>query len=281
MGVPKQKWTSEEEAALKAGIAKYGPGKWSTILKDSEFISILHTRSNVDLKDKWRNMNFMGSGYGSRQRTRSAKSQPIHKSEEEHDMQICIVNPLPTLSPPLQIDDSKMPMKNPRLDSLILDTITNLKDPLGSNRASIAEYIEEKHSAPPNLERLLKAELKTLINSRKLIKVKHRYRIAASSSKSSEKKTSSPLLTKAKIDAELEKMKKMTRQQAAAFAVKAVAEAEAAIYEAEMAAKEAEVAEADAELAKVFAMRARRKPHFDYSDIETGFQMRYVECCKK
>lgn len=50
MGAPKQKWTPEEEAALKAGIAKYGVGKWSTILKDLEFSDVLRSRSNVDLK---------------------------------------------------------------------------------------------------------------------------------------------------------------------------------------------------------------------------------------
>lgn len=50
MGMRKQKWTFEEEAALKAGIAKYGVGKWSTIIRDSEFASVLHLRSNVDLK---------------------------------------------------------------------------------------------------------------------------------------------------------------------------------------------------------------------------------------
>lgn len=50
MGAPKQKWTSEEEAALKAGIHKYGAGKWSTILKDPEFSIVLKSRSNVDLK---------------------------------------------------------------------------------------------------------------------------------------------------------------------------------------------------------------------------------------
>lgn len=50
MGAPKQKWTSGEEAALKAGIAKYGVGKWSTILKDPEFSTVLRSRSNVDLK---------------------------------------------------------------------------------------------------------------------------------------------------------------------------------------------------------------------------------------
>lgn len=59
MGVPKQKWTSEEEAALKAGIAKYGPGKWSTILKDPEFSSVLHLRSNVDLKVETTSTNWI------------------------------------------------------------------------------------------------------------------------------------------------------------------------------------------------------------------------------
>ena len=50
MGAPKQKWTSEEEAALKAGVIKHGAGKWRTILMDPEFSTILHLRSNVDLK---------------------------------------------------------------------------------------------------------------------------------------------------------------------------------------------------------------------------------------
>lgn len=50
MGAPKQKWTPAEEAALKAGILKHGPSKWSAILKDSEFSNVLRLRSNVDLK---------------------------------------------------------------------------------------------------------------------------------------------------------------------------------------------------------------------------------------
>ena len=50
MGAPKQKWTAEEEAALKAGVVKHGVGKWRTILKDPEFSGVLYLRSNVDLK---------------------------------------------------------------------------------------------------------------------------------------------------------------------------------------------------------------------------------------
>lgn len=50
MGAPKQKWTAEEESALKAGVIKYGAGKWRAILKDPEFSGTLCLRSNVDLK---------------------------------------------------------------------------------------------------------------------------------------------------------------------------------------------------------------------------------------
>ena len=50
MGASKQKWTSAEEAALRAGVKKYGLGKWRAIQKDPDFTFLLATRSNVDLK---------------------------------------------------------------------------------------------------------------------------------------------------------------------------------------------------------------------------------------
>ena len=50
MGAPKQKWTAEEEEALRAGVDKHGAGKWRTIQKDPEFSRCLATRSNIDLK---------------------------------------------------------------------------------------------------------------------------------------------------------------------------------------------------------------------------------------
>ncbi|KAL5986307.1 hypothetical protein ACLOJK_014640 [Asimina triloba] len=50
MGAPKQKWTSEEEEALVAGVNKHGAGKWRTIQKDPEFGHCLAARSNIDLK---------------------------------------------------------------------------------------------------------------------------------------------------------------------------------------------------------------------------------------
>lgn len=52
MGAPKQRWTSEEEAALRAGVARHGVGNWRMILNDPELSSTLRYRSNVDLKVK-------------------------------------------------------------------------------------------------------------------------------------------------------------------------------------------------------------------------------------
>jgi hypothetical protein len=50
MGNPKQKWTAEEEEALRAGVAKHGTGKWKDIQRDPQFNVHLASRSNIDLK---------------------------------------------------------------------------------------------------------------------------------------------------------------------------------------------------------------------------------------
>ncbi|XP_057491691.1 telomere repeat-binding factor 1-like [Actinidia eriantha] len=284
MGAPKQKWTSEEEAALKAGVTKYGAGKWSTILKDPEFSILLYSRSNVDLKDKWRNMNVAANGWGSRSRVRvaSKSNQQIVKDDDkalstvsQSDTDIVDAQPLAGSNGTSENASSKKPI--PRLDNLILEAITNLKEPRGSSRAAIAIYIEERYLAPENLERLLAATLKLLTENGKLVKVKHQFRIAPPSIHTDVKKDSSPsllegkqknspkvdkneikILSKSQIDAELEKMKGMTAQEAAAAAALAVAEAEAAIAEAEEAAREAEKAEAEAEAAQLFAEAAMK-----------------------
>ncbi|KAM0065181.1 putative transcription factor MYB-HB-like family [Helianthus debilis subsp. tardiflorus] len=54
---PKKWRTSKEEEALKAGVKEYKAGNWKDILKDPRFASILANRTNIDLKDKWRNLN--------------------------------------------------------------------------------------------------------------------------------------------------------------------------------------------------------------------------------
>lgn len=299
MGAPKQKWTSEEESALKAGVVKHGAGKWRTILKDSEFSGVLSLRSNVDLKDKWRNMSVTANGWGSREKARMAlkKSRQTPKQEENpltlgtvddyHD-EIVVFNPVSVASSlPLLTAPRKLVSK---IDSLIFEAITNLKEPSGSNKTAITMYIEDQYSAPPNLKKLLSTKLKALTASGKLSKVKRRYRIrpnAALSDQRSPKlkllhldgrqkefyrvdKKDIKILTKPQIDTELTQMKNMNTEEAAFAAARAVAEAEQAIAEAEEAAREAEAAEADAEEAEAFAeatlksLQKRAKSNFQF-----------------
>ncbi|XWS45134.1 hypothetical protein CRYUN_Cryun15aG0110700 [Craigia yunnanensis] len=292
MGAPKQKWTAEEEAALKAGVLKHGTGKWRNILSDPEFSSVLCSRSNVDLKDKWRNINATAI-WGSRQKAKLALKRnqlaakhddnPMAAKHDGNPMALITVppreevvdsNPLVVSSGTPRAIGPKKPIS--RLDNILLEAITSLKEPGGSDRASIAVYIEEKCAALPNLKKLLATKLKLLVANGTLIKVKHKYRIAPRSTisearrsplltlerrqkdSSKAEKKGVNILTKTQVDAELSKMRSMTAEEAAAAAARAVAEAEVAIAEAEKAAREAEAAEAEAEAAKIFAKAAEK-----------------------
>lgn len=48
----KVEWTGEEIENLKKGVEMFGVGKWKKILETFPF----NGRTNVDLKDKWRNL---------------------------------------------------------------------------------------------------------------------------------------------------------------------------------------------------------------------------------
>ncbi|KAJ8769299.1 hypothetical protein K2173_002503 [Erythroxylum novogranatense] len=283
MGAPKQKWTAEEEAALRAGVVKHGRGRWRTILMDPEFSAVLHLRSNVDLKDKWRNINVTAI-WGSRQKAKLAlKRNPQNAKRGETSKALSIVrqsNEEIVDATPLAVSNGT-PRNGAsrgvtlRLDNLILEAITALNEPNGSDRASISLYIEDNYKAPPNLRKHLAGKLKFLTANGTLIKVKHKYRIQSSSTGSESRRNSprsleekhkdSPnseksakILSKSQVDQELLKIKGMTALEAAAAAAKAVAEAEAAIAAAEEAAREAEKAESEAEAAQLFAEAAMK-----------------------
>ena len=51
----KDKWSDTETYALISAVDKYGL-KWTNIKRDTRFNHVLIKRSNVDLKDKWRNI---------------------------------------------------------------------------------------------------------------------------------------------------------------------------------------------------------------------------------
>ncbi|EEE53602.1 hypothetical protein OsJ_36856 [Oryza sativa Japonica Group] len=281
MGAPKQKWTAEEESALKAGIAKHGAGKWRTILKDPDFSNVLRYRSNVDLKDKWRNMNVTVNASGARDRVKAPvvkkpRSAPKHEGHSTStaiaavtsDGDDDVAEPVPLATS----TSSKRSLS--RLDNIIVEAVRSLNEPTGSYKTAIANYIEEQYWPPADFDHVLSSKLNDLTASGKLIKVNRKYRIAPSSSLSEGRSSKVVLLedikkeptkldredvavlTKSQIDAELARMRTMTAEEAAAAAARAVAEAEAIMAEAEAAVREAEAAEADAVAAQAFAEAA-------------------------
>lgn len=288
MGVPKQKWSEEEESALKAGVIKHGVGKWRTILKDPEFNHVLYLRSNVDLKDKWRNLSVMASGWASREKPKGAMKR-VHYQAPIHEDNSMAVTPF-SLSDdefvdvqPLQVSRDMPQISGPksssiRLDNLIMEAISSLNELGGSNKTTIASFIEDHYWAPADFKKLLSAKLKYLTSRGKLIKVKRRYRIAPTPAYSDRGRHPSTLLlegrqkgsmkfyrdesnipTKSEIDLELEKIRSMSAQEAAACAARAVAEAEALMAEAEEATKEAEAAEAEADAMEAFVEAERKR----------------------
>ncbi|KAL1564541.1 hypothetical protein AAHA92_06868 [Salvia divinorum] len=261
MGAPKQKWTPEEETALKTGVLKHGPGKWRTILKDPQFSEVLSLRSNVDLKDKWRNMSVMTNGWGSRERARLAlkRMHPTPKHGESSMALSTFSQSDDELVDARSLDPSggSSPNDGPkrsimRLDNLIMEAISNLREPGGSNKTSIDAYIEEQYWAPPNFKRILSAKLKHMAATGKLIKIKRKYKIAGASTLSERRRNPSIYVEgRHKISSRIDighitksQIGSMTPQEAAAAAAQAVADAEAAMAEAEEAAHEAEAAEA-------------------------------------
>lgn len=191
MGAPKQKWTSEEEGALRAGVEKYGAGKWQTILKDPEFALCLASRSNVDLKDKWRNlMSVNAGGQGSKTpRVKSIAAVPLSsvsplsatapgaamliKSEAIIPSSTDIVTYSPKSTPASARNHS------PRCDydDMILEALTALRDPNGIEVNTIASFMEERHQLPPSFRRTLGSKLKRLVSQEKIIKIRNSYKL--------------------------------------------------------------------------------------------------------
>ncbi|XP_045800382.1 telomere repeat-binding factor 1-like isoform X2 [Trifolium pratense] len=260
MGAPKQKWSAEEEAALKAGVVKHG--------------------------DKWRNLSVMANGWTSREKAKVSIRRAHHQGSRHDDNPMAVTPVTPSDDEivdvkPLQVSrDMQIPgPRGPivRLDNLIMDAISCLNEHGGSNKTTIAAFIEDQYYAPEDFKKMLSAKLKYLTSRGKLIKVKRRYRIAPTPAYSDRGRRSPMSLlegrqrgsfrfdmsrinmpTQSEIDIELEKIRSMSAEEAAAVAARAVAAAEAALAEAEEAVLEAEAAEAEADAAEAFAEAARK-----------------------
>ncbi|THU72121.1 hypothetical protein C4D60_Mb04t08770 [Musa balbisiana] len=199
MGAPKQKWTAEEEEALRAGVDKHGAGKWRTIQKDPEFSRCLATRSNIDLKvlhhvlslsapfpsfrDKWRNMSISASGQGSREKIRTPKAKVLPVIPPSGSQSLIVSAPhkdgvSATADPIKSSQEAKLP---PRYTVMIIEALAAMKEPNGSEIGAICSFIEQRHEVPQNFRRLLSSKLRRLVAQNKIERVQKGYRLKESS----------------------------------------------------------------------------------------------------
>ncbi|KAJ9568391.1 hypothetical protein OSB04_004357 [Centaurea solstitialis] len=202
MAKQKQKWTSEEEFALCAGVEKHGQGKWKVILSDPEFASSLANRSNIDLKDKWRNLGVSGGMSSSREKVRTPKLLGVAINS--------IMSPPEPLSavPLLEYDSTAEPSRSSldrrtvpeyvlfmllalyvciskfllfmlsftRYDAMIYEALFNLDHPNGPDANKIMDYIEQRFEVPQNFRRSVTSKLRRLVLTGELEKVDNCYK---------------------------------------------------------------------------------------------------------
>lgn len=182
MGNQKQKWTAEEEEALLAGVAKHGPGKWKNILRDPQFAPSLTHRSNIDLKDKWRNLSVSNAQQDSKDKIRGPKLKttvvaPLSNTPNSASAASLTrnVSSGAVMNYP---STSALDGKNgPKYNAVIFEAISTIKDANGSDISAIANFIEERQEAPPNFRRSLSSRLRRLVSQGKLEKVRNCYKI--------------------------------------------------------------------------------------------------------
>ncbi|KAL2462552.1 Telomere repeat-binding factor 5 [Forsythia ovata] len=178
MGNQKVKWTSEEEEALKAGVVKHGTGKWKNILRDPQFAPYLTNRSNIDLKDKWRNMS-ISYGQCSREKSKAPRVKTISSDALSTPTSQNISSVL--IAEDYAVDElsrSPQDVRNaPGYNAMIFEALSSIKDSNGSNLGAIVGFIEQKHEVPPNFRRLLSSKLRRLVLQGKLEKVQNCYKI--------------------------------------------------------------------------------------------------------
>ncbi|KAL3644376.1 hypothetical protein CASFOL_012308 [Castilleja foliolosa] len=186
MGNPKQKWTAEEEEALRAGVAKHGAGKWKIVHRDPEFNHLLYYRSNIDLKDKWRNLS-VASGQciriiskTSKVKTNSADTPATPQPFAQTSASVVTPSSQDASTGVVMLDSLRsLPEGNisSKYNAMIFEALSTLNGPDGLESAAIANFIEQRQEVPPNFRRQLSSRLRRLVQQDKLEKVQNYYKI--------------------------------------------------------------------------------------------------------
>lgn len=183
MAKQKQRWSIEEEEALSAGVERYGHGKWKHILSDPQFASTLVLRSNIDLKDKWRNMSVSGNGSSAKDRTRSLMKEGVSANRSLNSPE-----PL-TAVVPFEFGATAEPSRGSQYTeasidykALILEALSSIEDPNGPDINAILNFIEDKYELPENFGTSVTTKLRRLVLTGVIRKVNKRYKLKRSSS---------------------------------------------------------------------------------------------------
>ncbi|WOG89390.1 hypothetical protein DCAR_0208628 [Daucus carota subsp. sativus] len=183
MGIQKHKWSKEEEEALKAGVEKHGPGKWKTILTDPDFALALSNRSNIDLKDKWRNLGIASIPQAPKEDdlvlTITCGSLPTTQNAD-NALALVPVNGATATNTPRTSQDGGIIINR----SMVFDAISSIKDSNGADFNAIASFIEQRHKVPYNFRRYLSSMVRRLTLQGRLEKVEQCYKIKNSGSSS-------------------------------------------------------------------------------------------------
>ncbi|XP_022998553.1 telomere repeat-binding factor 4-like [Cucurbita maxima] len=180
MGNQKQKWTQEEEEALLAGVQKHGPGKWKNILKDPEFAPFLTHRSNIDLKDKWRNLSVSTASQGSKEKSRTPKAKAIVAASISNNQNSALTKFNASADAAGEDPPNSAPQdgKNvPRYHTMIFEALSTIKDSNGCDIGTMVNFIEQRHEVPQNFRRQLSSKLRRLVSQGKLEKVQNCYKV--------------------------------------------------------------------------------------------------------
>ncbi|KAK1363714.1 MYB transcription factor [Heracleum sosnowskyi] len=279
MGLCNLKWTSKEEASLKDAILKHGPGKWADILKDPQFRNVLRARSNVDLKDKWRNMQLAKNGEPRNSCMTVQKNVKMTSGQCAKPVALisegCDEDKIAEPEPPSSFNEASQEggsEKLTRFDACKVEDLTDVKKPSSLTKIQESCHISndlQKPLPPLNLDKFSLENIKSVAVDEKLIESVINFLILVTPSRQEavsysfkqgmECDSAYTNSRWAEINAELMMIAQMSPEDAAAAAVAAVKKAEAALAEAEEAAKEAEEAEIAAEEAKDFAEQLRKE----------------------
>ncbi|XP_074280738.1 telomere repeat-binding factor 4-like [Silene latifolia] len=252
MGNPKQKWKAEEEEALRDGIAKHGVGKWKFILQDPDFRILLKNRTNIDLKDKYRNM--VAAVQGTSTRTRTPKPK-VTQDAPATPAPLVNIQPSPVI--PIAREPVFNHVKEEAVTSIsdalngsrcntdtiemIFEALSAAKEQKGMDIGSIVSYIEQRIEieAPQNFRKQTGARLRRLVQQGRIEKVESCYRLKNTSLAETNPRTQKDMWSRLPLIPVHVKMGESLEEAAKTAAYK-VAEAEEKTYFAVLCVREAE-----------------------------------------